>query len=1368
MKKSIRHLGAAAAVVFGAFGATAHAQVNVTTYHNDNSRTGQYTQETVLTPTNVSSGQFGKVFTTQVDGFVYAQPLYMANVSIGGATHNVLYVATQNDTLFAIDADNGAIYWQYNLLPANGVPVSSSTDLNCTDLVPEVGVTGTPVIDPTTGTIYLVAKSKVGTNFFQYLHAIDMGTGAEKFGGPVNIQATFPGTASDGNGTTLTFDALQENQRAALLLENGHVVIGWASHCDNDPWHGWVMSYSASTLAQEAVYNTSPNGYGNGVWMAGSGLVADSSGNIYFATGNGTFDGTSDIGDSIVKLGPPNAGAFPLVDFFTPWNQAALEANDQDLASGGIVLLPALPSGKQLIASMSKPGEMYLVDSSNLGGYCVTATPACTNSNPQIVQDVPNYTVGVWGAPAYWNSSVYWGSANWSGTKSPLQAFAFNAGGSGMLSTTATSQTSNAFAVPAPIPAVSANGTSGGILWGLDNSTYKSECTASSGCQILYAYDATNLATTLYTSAQAANAQDVPGSAVKYVTPIIANGKVYFGSQYAVSGYGLITATVNLGPAPGNFPTAQTVMLTDGTPGAVIHYTTDGSLPTTASPTYSGPLQVSTNTSINAIAVAPGYAMSALANGTYSIGTQLPATPVPFGNTANIYGIVNDGSAVQGSGMDGGAFAYSATLLGPTVSWGGVTFTLGASGQLDAMSKTTLNLPTANDSELYLLATGVNGSQLNQNFIVTYTDGTTTTFTQSLSDWFTPSNFAGESIAQTENYRVNPDGSTDNRTLYVYAYTFALDTSKQVQSISLPQNRNVVMLAITTQAALPATATVTMTPAPGNFSTALTVTLADAMTGALIYYTTDGTTPTTSSTQYTAPLSVAATTTINAIAIAPNHSASVLASGTYAIGAPLPVTNVNFGSSANVYAIGINGTAVPGTGIDGGGYAYSGTLLGRSVAWAGVNFALGAPGALDAVSSATITLPAGNFSKLFMLATGVNGDQQSQTFVVTYTDGTTTTLTQSLSDWFTVDNFPGESIARTESYRLNPDGSIDNETFYVYGYSFAINSTKTVKSLTLPNNVSVVVLAVSLQAAPAAGSVTLSPSPGSFTTPQAVTLTDSTPGAVIHYTTDGSTPTTSSPVYTAAITVSATTTIKALATASGYSTSATVSGTYTLSTSSTPVAATVGLNPAPAIYTTAQSVTLTDSTPGAVIHYTINGTTPTTSSPVYSGAISVSATTTIKALATASGYSTSLIVIGTYTISATAIPEAATVSMSPEPGSFTSAQSVTLSDTTPGATIHYTTDGSAPTVDSPVYNGPVSVSATTTIQALAAAPGYSPSAITSSTYTISTSTGTVTVTAPSKSGGGGALDLLELAVLAGVFFGRVRVLRSRVGQSAGH
>jgi outer membrane protein assembly factor BamB len=235
MNTSIHRLGALAAIVLSAFGGSAHAQVNVTTYHNDNARTGQFTQETVLTPANVNSSQFGKLFTAAVDGWVYAQPLYLSSLSIGGSTHNVLYVATDHDTLYAIDADNGTIYWQFSLIPTSGATVNSITDLDCTDLVPEVGITGTPVIDANTGTIYLVAKSKIGDNFYHYLHAIDVSTATEKFGGPVNIQATVQGTATDGTGTTVSFNPLGENQRAALLLENGHVVIGWSSHCDHSP-----------------------------------------------------------------------------------------------------------------------------------------------------------------------------------------------------------------------------------------------------------------------------------------------------------------------------------------------------------------------------------------------------------------------------------------------------------------------------------------------------------------------------------------------------------------------------------------------------------------------------------------------------------------------------------------------------------------------------------------------------------------------------------------------------------------------------------------------------------------------------------------------------------------------------------------------------------------------------------------------------------------------------------------------------------------------------------------------------------------------------------------------------------------------------
>jgi len=297
------------------------AQVNVTTYHNDNSRTGQNIQETALTPATVNSSQFGKLFAVTVDGSVYAQPLYLSNVNIGGGTHNVLYVATQHDSVFAIDADTGAVYWQKSLIPSGGSTVSSSADLGCGDITKEVGITGTPVIDSTTGTLYVVATSKLKGSIYQYLHALDIGTGAEKFAGPVNIQASVAGSASDGNGSTVTFNARRENQRAALLLENGHVVISWSSHCDTSPWHGWIMSYSASALSQEAVYNDSPNGYAGGIWMSGSGPAADASGNIFVATGNGSWNST-DRSDSIVKLGAPSGSTLPVLDYFTPYNQS--------------------------------------------------------------------------------------------------------------------------------------------------------------------------------------------------------------------------------------------------------------------------------------------------------------------------------------------------------------------------------------------------------------------------------------------------------------------------------------------------------------------------------------------------------------------------------------------------------------------------------------------------------------------------------------------------------------------------------------------------------------------------------------------------------------------------------------------------------------------------------------------------------------------------------------------------------------------------------------------------------------------------------------------------------------------------------------
>ncbi|MGA7819602.1 MAG: Ig-like domain repeat protein [Candidatus Sulfotelmatobacter sp.] len=553
------------------------SQINVTTFHYDNARTGQNTQETVLTPENVNVNQFGKLFTISVDGLVYAQPLYMAGVqNIAGGTHNVLYIATEHDSVFALDADTGAILWQTTFInPSSGVTTVPNTAVpSCTAIAPEIGVTSTPVIDPSSGTLYLLAKTKENGQFVQRLHALDVTSGAEKFGGPAVIAAKVNGTG-DG-GQTVTFNPLQQLNRPGLLLDNGHVIIAWASNCDNPPYHGWVMSYSASTLAQEGVFNTSPNGAESGIWMSGDGVAADASGNYYFASGNGSYSGSAsnNYGDSIVQLGPASNGSLPVLDWFTPWNQNALSGEDSDVGSAGVLLLPDLPAGlphQQLLVQMGKEGTIYLVDRNSMGGYC----SSCINIDTQIVQEINNASVGVWGSPAYWNGNVYWASNNDLGTASNLMAFSFNAGNSGLLSTAPTSQSSSIFGIGTGTPVVSANGTNDGIVWLLGNAASGAKC-----CQVLYAFDATDLSTLLYRSSQAAGNRDVPGGAVKFTAPVVANGKVYVGSQMQVSAYGLIattksTVTASANPGYVTQPITYTATVTglNGTPtGSVVFY----------------------------------------------------------------------------------------------------------------------------------------------------------------------------------------------------------------------------------------------------------------------------------------------------------------------------------------------------------------------------------------------------------------------------------------------------------------------------------------------------------------------------------------------------------------------------------------------------------------------------------------------------------------------------------------------------------------------------------------------------------------------------------------------------------------------------
>lgn len=520
---------------------------DVATYLNGNSRQGANEQEYALAtsgPTAVNSTNFGKLFSCGVDAAVYAQPLWVANVAnvSSGGTHNVVYVATQHNTVYAFDADNSGCQNMWggakNLNPAGQTWVTSG-DVACTDLQPHIGIVGTPVIDTNSKTIYLVTKSKTTsgtTTFHQLLHALDLATGAEKFSGPMEIAATASGNGNGSVGGVLTFDASTQNQRPALLLTGGHIIISWASHCDNGPYHGWVMSYGAASLAQESVLNLSPAGDKVGVWMSGDGPAADASGNIYFATGNGSFNADAsghDYGDVVLKLGPPSGGTFPVLSYFRSFEQEPPpDGADNDQGSGGAMLLPTANSKSPLVQA-GKDGRMYLLDQSSLGGTSSTSN----NIMQEVSGQLPG---GVWSSPTYWNGNIYYGPALDGSTQgAAMRAFSFNAGGTGLLGGTPSSTTATIFTFPGPTPPISASSTSNGIVWALDNSNFGGACPASS-CQVLYGYDATNLGTQLYNSTQASGNRDQGGGAVKFAVPTVANGKVYVGGQSTLTVYGLL------------------------------------------------------------------------------------------------------------------------------------------------------------------------------------------------------------------------------------------------------------------------------------------------------------------------------------------------------------------------------------------------------------------------------------------------------------------------------------------------------------------------------------------------------------------------------------------------------------------------------------------------------------------------------------------------------------------------------------------------------------------------------------------------------------------------------------------------------------
>jgi len=1715
-KCKVQLLIASLIILFGLNTLTCAGQVNVTTWHNDIGRTGQNLNETILVPSNVNATNFGKLFSQPVDGAIFAQPLYLSNVTIGSTQHNVVFVATENDSVYAFDADtNGGAninpLWQASLLTAAhgaaaGATAFPSSEL-CADIVPVVGITGTPVIDPTTDTLYVVSKTLEGSNAVQRLHALDVTTGNEKFNGPVVVTATIAGTGNGSVSGQLTFDSMWENQRPGLLLLNGIVYIGFAAHGDNGPWHGWILAYNASTLAQTGIFNASANGVGSGFWMSGAGLAADQLtpstlpyGRMFVATGNGDYTATTpynnsmDYGDSILRLDLTN-GVPTIQDEFTPSNQAALDAADQDVASGGVVVLPTQTTGSypHLLVQSGKGSPTYLVNRDSMGGY--NSTDNVVQANGQIAR-FGNYTT-----PAYWNGTVYYAAAG-----NPLGAFPL---ANSQLPTTAASSSSETYTWPGLNPSISANGTTQGIVWTIDSSAY-----STSGPAVLAAHNASNVATTLYSSSTNAS-RDNPGPAVKFTVPTVVNGKVYVGTANQVSVYGLLAgesqaATPVLTPGTESFSNTVSVSITDSTVGAAIYYTTDGTTPTAASTLYTAPITLTSTTTINAVASASGYLVSSMASATY---TNLTQTSPPVFSLAS--GVYNSAQTVTISDATSGATIYYSTngttpttsssqYTGPIAvssseTIGAVAVLSGYTNSLVSRATYTIELQGAgisfsqgfansqgymifngstdlDDTRLQLTDGGTNeessawyytpvnvqsfsttfafqlsnpsangitfaiqnqgtaalgdfGSGLGYQQISPsvavkfdlfnsagegtdstglYTDGAIptvpaidlsstginlhsddtmlvqltyngTTLTMIITDTVTQATFTtswtinipstvgantayvgftggtgGLTASQkilTWTYTPGPvvatptfspaagtyasaqtvtisdgssgatiyyttDGSTPTTSSTLYAGAITVSTTETIKAMAVVTgytNSAVATAAytITAQAATP-----TFSPVAGTYTSAQTVTISDATSGATIYYTTNGTTPTTSSTQYTGPIAVSATETIEAIAVATSYNNSAVATAVYTINLPAASTPT-FSPAAGTYASAqtvtissatsgatiyytTNGTTptasstkytaaitvsssetikalavatgYTNSAVATAAYMITGSALaptfspvaGTYTSVQTVTISDGTSGATiyyttngttpttsstlytgpvtvsasetieaiavatgytnSAVSGATYTIQSSsgtaiNYSSGFAGATGqlvLNGsaalsgsllqltnggsNQQAtawyatpvnvQSFSTTFNfqlvnasaDGMTFAIqnqgTSALGQFggglgyqqvlssvavkFDLFNNAGEGSDSTGMYtngaipttpaidlsstginlhsgdtisvQLNYDGTTltmvitDTVTQASYTTSWAINIPSTVGANTAyvgftggtgGQTATQHVLSWTYTPGAVVSVPTFSPAAGTYTSAQTVTISDATSGATIYYTTDGTTPTTSSTQYTGAITVSSTETIKAIAVATGYTNSSVATAAYTITTP----AATPTFSPAAATYTSVQTVTISDTTSGATIYYTTNGTTPTTSSTKYTAAISVSSSETIEAIAVATGYTNSAVATAAYTIN---LPAAATPTFSPAAGSYGSTQTVTISDTTLGATIYYTTNGTTPTTSSTKYTAAISVSASETVKAIAVATGYTNSAVASAAYTINGAAATPT------------------------------------------
>lgn len=702
-------------------------QIPMLTYHNDNARRGANTNETQLTLANVNSASFGKLFSYAVDGYIYAQPLVMTNVAIlGKGTHNLVIVVTEHESVYAFDADsnqglNAAPLWKSSFInPAAGVTTVPNSETGTSDIVPEVGITATPVIDPATGTLYLEAKTKEVVNgtatYVHRLHALDLSTGLERTNGlvansPVIIGVTnYPGTGSgandnDGAGHVL-FNNLKEHSRPALTLVNGVLLIAYASHGDNQPYHGWLFAYDAHSLAQLSVFNSTPNGGLGGFWQGGGGATVDENGYFYWMTGNGsfnatgaTFGSTNNFAMSVLKFAMTN-GAISLVDYFSPFDEAALSGADADLGSGAPLVLPpsvGSASHPRLLAAAGKGGKIYLLDRDNMGRFNAA-------NDSRTVQVVTNALGsggqnGSYMTPAFYNNTLYY-----IGMNNYLRAFPLSGG---LISTATPVQSPTLYGDKgSSSPSISANGTSNAIVWVVESDAY-----ASAGPAILHAYNATNVAQELYNSTQN-SARDTLGGAVKFTLPTVVNGKVYAGNAYSLSVFGVaaFVPVPVISPAGGSFTSSTVVTISDASPSATIYYTLDGSLPTTNSFLYSAPFVLTNSAEVQAIAVQPGAVNSGVASAgfvnTSAIGSGTGLLAQYWSNTISI-AFTNPAFAVLPSLTRTDAVVnFSLTNASPDPAVSTTNFVVRWTGAFQPQFDETYTLQTLSDAGVRLWVNG--------------------------------------------------------------------------------------------------------------------------------------------------------------------------------------------------------------------------------------------------------------------------------------------------------------------------------------------------------------------------------------------------------------------------------------------------------------------------------------------------------------------------------------------------------------------------------------------------------------------------------------------------------------------------------------